>query len=190
MAAHILVVDDDPGVTSFIETYLGEQGFDVSTAMNGEGLRRQLAENSVDLVILDLILPGEDGIALAKHIRRDSNLPIIMLTGRSDTVDRIVGLEVGADDYLTKPFDARELLARINSVLRRTSKVGGHSQEQESRGSIARFAGWCLDTEQRQLLSPEGNEVALTAGEFDLLTAFVKHPGRILNRDQLLDMAR
>ena len=190
MTAHILIVDDDPGVLSFIETYLGEQGFEVSTATNGEGLRRQMAEKPIDLVILDLILPGEDGIALATHIRRESDLPIIMLTGRGDTIDRIIGLEVGADDYLTKPFDPRELLARINSVLRRTSTAGKRSQEQEKTGNVVRFAGWRLDTGQRHLLSPEGNAVALTGGEFDLLLVFVKNTGRVLSRDQLLDMAR
>lgn len=190
MAEHILVVDDDPDVRSFVEMYLRKQGYNVSAAGDGEGMRRHLDEKAVDLVILDLGLPGEDGVTLAGQIRHGSDIPIIMLTGRDDTVDRVVGLEVGADDYVTKPFDARELLARIRSVLRRSVKSKVPEQKPEVTTTTANFEGWRLDKSRRQLVSDQGDVVRLTAAEFNLLAAFVSNPGIVLSRERLLDLAR
>jgi DNA-binding response OmpR family regulator len=152
-------------------------------------MRRVIAQNTVDLVILDLMLPGEDGLTLAQALRGESNVGIIILTGRGETVDRIIGLEMGADDYLPKPFHLRELLARVKSVLRR---VSARSNEKPSSGnrSKARFAGWDLDLSTRELVSPAGSEVRLTTGEFDLLAAFVNNANQVLSRDRLLDLAR
>jgi two-component system, OmpR family, response regulator len=152
-------------------------------------MRRQLSQAQVDLVILDLMLPGEDGLTLARALRSESAIGIIILTGRGETVDRIIGLEMGADDYLPKPFHLRELLARVKSVLRRVQSRTGEPEAQPSR-SHARFAGWSLDLASRELLSPNGEEVRLTTGEFDLLTAFVTNANQVLTRDRLLDLAR
>jgi two-component system OmpR family response regulator len=147
-----------------------------------------LSQGQVDLVILDLMLPGEDGLTLARGLRSESAIGIIILTGRGETVDRIIGLEMGADDYLPKPFHLRELLARVKSVLRRVqSRTGDAPPPTRSR---ARFAGWSLDLSSRELLSPGGLEVRLTTGEFDLLSAFVNNAGQVLSRDRLLDLAR
>jgi two-component system OmpR family response regulator len=151
-------------------------------------MRRVLAQTAVDLVILDLMLPGEDGLTLARALREESNVGIIILTGRGETVDRIIGLEMGADDYLPKPFHLRELLARVKSVLRRVqARVGERNPSPRVR---ARFAGWHLDLSSRELYSPSGEEVRLTTGEFDLLAAFVNNANQVLSRDRLLDLAR
>jgi two-component system OmpR family response regulator len=151
-------------------------------------MRRALSQSHVDLVILDLMLPGEDGLTLARSLRDESGIGIIILTGRGETVDRIIGLEMGADDYLPKPFHLRELLARVKSVLRRVqSRTGEPSQTARSH---AHFAGWSLDLSSRELTSPVGQEVRLTTGEFDLLAAFVNNPNQVLSRDRLLDLAR
>src|SRR5262245_60401589 len=151
-------------------------------------MRRVIGQDPVDLVILDLMLPGEDGLTLARALRSESGIGIIILTGRGETVDRIIGLEMGADDYLPKPFHLRELLARVKSVLRRVqSRTGDGPQQSRSR---ARFAGWNLDLSSRELLSPSGDEVRLTTGEFDLLAAFVNNANQVLTRDRLLDLAR
>lgn len=190
MAEHILVVEDDPDVRSFVEMYLRKQGYEVSAASDGEGMRWHLDEKPVDLVILDLGLPGEDGVILAGRIRGESDIPIIMLTGRDDTVDRVVGLEVGADDYVTKPFEARELLARIRSVLRRSAKTKEPEQKPGVAGTTANFEGWQLDSSRRQLVSRQGDIVRLTAAEFDLLAVFASNPGIVLSRERLLDLAR
>jgi two-component system, OmpR family, response regulator len=142
-------------------------------------------------VILDLMLPGEDGLTLARQLREESNVGIIILTGRGETVDRIIGLEMGADDYLPKPFHLRELLARVKSVLRRVSARSGSLADKPASGhSKARFAGWNLDLATRELLGPDGGEVRLTTGEFDLLAAFVRNANQVLSRDRLLDLAR
>lgn len=188
MPAHILVVDDEPGVRELIQTYLAQQGYRVSTAANGEVLRRVVAEHDVDLVLLDLGLPDEDGLSLARYLREHSEVAVMIVTGKGETVDRIIGLEVGADDYLAKPFDLRELLARVRSVLRRTG--GRVRQEPPPPGSVVRFAGWQLDLASRRLFAPDGKEMALTTGEFDLLAAFVRHPNRVLSRDRLLALTR
>ena len=188
MSEHILVVEDDPTVRSFIEEYLGSQGYRMSGAKDGTGMRHVLSKQDVDLVILDLMLPGEDGLELAREIRAESDVPIVMVTGRSDTVDRVVGLEMGADDYIPKPFEARELLARIRSVLRRAQKAPGTRSENKPRQTMASFSGWTLDLGRRQLIGTNGEEVRLTSAEFDLLVAFVNNPDKVLSRDRLLDL--
>jgi len=186
---HILVVDDQKEICDVVQEYLTGEGYRVSTAHDGGGMRRVLGQSHIDLVILDLMLPGEDGLTLARSLRSESGIGIIILTGRGETVDRIIGLEMGADDYLPKPFHLRELLARVKSVLRRVQSRTGEPGAQTLR-SHARFAGWNLDLSSRELLSPAGEEVRLTTGEFDLLTAFVANANQVLSRDRLLDLAR
>jgi DNA-binding response OmpR family regulator len=185
---HILVVDDQQEICDLVREYLSDEGFRVSTAKDGTGLREELARSQVDLVILDLMLPGEDGLQLARELRNQSEIGIIMLTGRGETVDRIIGLEMGADDYLPKPFHLRELLARVRSVLRRVASRTGEALS--AHRVRMRFAGWTFDLASRALISPAGEEVRLTTGEFELLAAFVDHAGQVLSRDRLLDLAR
>jgi two-component system, OmpR family, response regulator len=185
---HILVVDDQREICDMVQDYLSSEGYRVSIAHDGTGMRRAMAQSPADLVILDLMLPGEDGLTLARWLREESGVGIIMLTGRGETVDRIIGLEMGADDYLPKPFHLRELLARIKSVLRRVS--ARTAEKAPAQRSQARFAGWHLDLSSRELFSPAGQEVRLTTGEFDLLAAFVSNPNQVLTRDRLLDLAR
>jgi two-component system, OmpR family, response regulator len=187
-AAHILVVDDQPEICDLVQEYLSSEGYRVSAAADGAGMRKVLGQAPVDLVILDLMLPGEDGLSLARSLREESDVGIIILTGRGETVDRIIGLEMGADDYLPKPFHLRELLARVKSVLRRV-----HSRTTERPAPArakAQFSGWNLDLASRELVSPAGQEVRLTTGEFDLLAAFVNNANQVLSRDRLLDLAR
>ena len=185
---HILVVDDQREICDLVQDYLSDEGYRVSIANDGAAMRRVMAQSAVDLVILDLMLPGEDGLTLARALRDVSDVGIIILTGRGDTVDRIIGLEMGADDYLPKPFHPRELLARVRSVLRRvSSRTAENASAARSR---ARFAGWNLDLASRELRSPSGKEVRLTTGEFDLLAAFVNNANQVLTRDRLLDLAR
>jgi len=185
---HILVVDDQQEICDLVREYLSDEGFRVSTANDGAGLRDAMARETVDLVILDLVLRGEDGLQLARELRSQSDIGIIMLTGRGETVDRIIGLEMGADDYLSKPFHLRELLARVRSVLRRGATRGGE-RGPPGRNRI-KFIGWTLDLASRVLSSPAGEEVRLTTGEFELLAAFVNHPNQVLSRDRLLDLSR
>jgi two-component system, OmpR family, phosphate regulon response regulator OmpR len=184
---HILVVDDDPDLRDMLQEYFETNGFVVSTAADGTGMRRILAGQPADLVIMDLHLPGEDGLVLTRELRAKGGTGIVMLTGAGETVDRIVGLEMGADDYLAKPVDLRELLARVRSVLRRVqtpvAPAGGEPTNRVAMGTCV------LDLDTRRLLNAGGEEVALTAMEFDLLKAFAEHPNRVLSRDQLLDMA-
>jgi two-component system OmpR family response regulator len=186
---HILVVDDQKEICEVVQQYLSSEGYRVSVAHDGIGMRKVIGQDPVDLVILDLMLPGEDGLTLARQLREDSTVGIIILTGRSETVDRIIGLEMGADDYLPKPFHLRELLARVKSVLRRASSRAQMEKPAGARAR-ARFAGWHLDLATRELVSPEGGEVRLTTGEFDLLAAFVNNANEVLTRDRLLDLAR
>jgi two-component system, OmpR family, response regulator len=186
--SHILVVDDQKEICDIVQDYLSGEGYRVSTASDGPGMRRVMAQGPADLVILDLVLPGEDGLTLARELREQSNVGIIILTGRGETVDRIIGLEMGADDYLPKPFHLRELLARVKSVLRRASSRTA-DKGPPVRAS-ASFAGWTLDLSSRELRSPAGREVRLTTGEFDLLAAFVNNANQVLSRDRLLDLAR
>ena len=185
---HILIVDDAPEIRDVVEEYLTGEGFRVSTAPDGAGMRSVLNRSPADLVILDLMLPGEDGLSLARLLRSQSGIGIIILTGRGDTVDRIIGLEMGADDYLPKPFNLRELLARVKSVLRRVQNPTADGP-QPTR-SHARFAGWNFDLSSRELLSPAGLGIRLTTAEFDLLAAFVSYANQVLSRDRLLDLAR
>jgi DNA-binding response OmpR family regulator len=189
-SGHILVVDDQQEICDLVREYLTDEGFRVSTANDGTGLREEIARGPVDLVILDLVLRGEDGLQLARELRSQSDIGIIMLTGRGETVDRIIGLEMGADDYLSKPFHLRELLARVRSVLRRGSAARPGERSGASGRARIRFAGWTLDLASRELLSPTGEDVRLTTGEFELLSAFVNHANQVLSRDKLLDLSR
>jgi two-component system, OmpR family, response regulator len=187
---HILAVDDDPAMRELIAGYLSSHSFRVSTAANGADMARVLDENVVDLIVLDLKLAGEDGLLLVRELRTRSNVPIIIITGhRRDEVDRIVGLELGADDYLTKPFNLRELLARARAVLRRVPAEHAAAPV-DGKGIKYRFAGWELNLRLRRLTSPTGDAVGLTSGEFGLLTAFVRSPQQVLNREQLLAATR
>jgi len=181
---HILVVEDDHEISALIIRFLRANDLRVSAAHSANEMDRILENGRVDLVILDIMLPGEDGFSICRRLRKSSNLPIVMLTAKGDDIDRIMGLEIGADDYLPKPFNPRELLARIRAVLRRSSE--GIPRDSK----ILTFHGWCLDPNTRQLRNPDGARVALTGGEFDLLLAFCLHPRRILSRDQLIDLAR
>jgi two-component system OmpR family response regulator len=185
---HILIVDDQRDVCDVVQEYLTGEGYRVSTALNGDEMRRVLAQSPVDLVILDLMLPGEDGLALARSLRSESSLGIVIVTGRGDLVDRIIGLEMGADDYLPKPFNLRELLARVKSVLRRIQTQA--AERTPTARSRVRFAGWELDLSSRALTAPSGEQVRLTTGEYELLAAFVANANQVLSRDRLLDLAR
>ena len=182
---HILVVDDDAEIRTLLRDYLQKQGYRVSTAANGREMRAAMSPARPDLVILDLMLPGEDGLSLCRDLRATSDLPVIMLTARGDEADRIVGLEMGADDYLPKPFSPRELLARIKSVLRRARALPDNLKPDEA--TAFRFAGWTLDVATRDLTSPAGVSVALSGTEFRLLRVLLDHPNRVLTRDQLVD---
>ncbi|HEU0200906.1 MAG TPA: response regulator [Burkholderiaceae bacterium] len=193
----LLIVDDDADVRRMLAEYLGGQGFHVETAANGAAMREVLAANAVDVVLLDVGLPGEDGIALARYVRERYPIGIIMVTAAGSVVDRIVGLEVGADDYIAKPFDPRELLARIRSVLRRLqSKAGAAAPAAAAAtapatsGQRPRIGRCQLDLKSRQLFDAEGNDVPITAMEFDLLRTFIEHPNQVLTRDRLLTLTR
>jgi len=186
---HVLAVDDDPSVRSLVTTYLGDYDMRV-TAVTGESeMATVLAREAVDLVLLDLRLKGEDGMDIARKLRAESKLPIIILTGRQDEADRVMGLELGADDYLTKPFSPRVLLARIRALLRRTRM---HATLADTVANIRayRFAGWDLNLRLRRLTAPDGRTVPLRNGEFNLLIAFLSTPQRVLAREQLLDLSR
>ncbi|MFN3397056.1 MAG: response regulator [Sulfurimicrobium sp.] len=184
---HILVVDDDPGLRELLEQYLAEQGYAVETVADGGAMKHHLAQHRVDLVILDLMLPGEDGLTLARQLRAQGGQPIIMLSARGEDIDRIIGLEVGADDYLAKPFNPRELLARIRAVLRRKEDAGATQKERISE--IYKFGPFSLDCKAHHL-DRNGVEVALTASEFNLLRIFVERPNRVLSRDTLVDLIK
>ena len=183
MTQRILVVDDDPQLRTLLENYLGSQGYVVAAVPDGSTMRRALAGESFDLVILDLMLPGEDGLALCRELRNRSSISILMLTARGDELDRIIGLEMGADDYLPKPFHPRELLARIRSILRRVQDRPG-----ESPARALRFAGWTLDVGMRHLLGADGVAVPLSTGEFRLLQALAESANRVMSRDRLMDV--
>ncbi|MBN9442081.1 MAG: response regulator [Bosea sp.] len=189
-SAHILVVDDDPRIRQMLTRYFEEEGYQVSAVADGRGMRDSLQRLAIDIVLLDLILPGgEDGLMLAREVRAKSNVPIIMLTGRDDVVDRIVGLEIGADDYIAKPFHLREVLARLRTVLRRNQPYPLEAMDAED-GRVIRFSGWRLDPQQRRLVAPEGADVPLTTGEFDILLVMARHPGRVFSRDTLMNLTR
>jgi two-component system OmpR family response regulator len=176
-----------------LRRYLTGEGFKISDAGDGNAMRKVLEGATIDLVLLDLMLPGEDGLSLARAIRHHSEVPVIMLTGKGDLIDRVVGLEAGADDYITKPFELREVLARIRTVLRRarpSSAAPPPSAATGTVGEILQFQGWRLDLVRRELTPPAGALVALTAGEFDLLCAFAQHPNRVLSRTQLIELVK
>jgi DNA-binding response OmpR family regulator len=181
--SHLLVVDDDVGIRELLTRYLAEQGFGVTAVEDGEEMDAWLADNTPDLVILDLMLPGEDGLSLARRLRSERQLPIIMISARGEEIDRIVGLEVGADDYLPKPFNPRELLARIRAVLRRNSPITGAEAE---GGDNYTFGPFRLEPTKRVLYRSD-TEVDLSRAEFELLHVLVKHPNRVLSRDVIME---
>jgi DNA-binding response OmpR family regulator len=187
---HILAVDDDPAMRRLVDEYLSANELRVTTAATGAEMARVLAESVIDLVVLDLRLAGEDGMQLARKLRDASEIPIIIVTGRRDEADRVMGLELGADDYLTKPFSPRELLARIRAVLRRYQTAREVLPARDAKRRGYRFGGWELNLGTRRLTAPDGRRVALTNGEFSLLQAFCAAPQRVLSRDQLLDLSR
>ena len=186
---HVLVVDDDPSVRKMIADYLGDNELKVTTLASGREIAEVMKREIIDLLVLDLRMPGEDGMQIARRLREDSQLPIVMLTGRKDEADRVMGLELGADDYLTKPFSPRELLARIRALLRRA-----RAQQTVADGlqkiRAYRFAGFELNVRLRRLKGPDGEAIALTNSEFNLLAAFLAAPQRVLSRDQLLGLSR
>ena len=187
----ILIVDDDPRIVRMLERYLVGEGFDVAAAIDGASARSVFAEDGADLILLDLQLPDADGLDLAREFRAQSDVGIIILTGKGDPIDRVVGLEVGADDYVAKPFHMREVLARIKSLLRRVRAKAGAADGDGASGAdgeFIEFKGFRLDLFRQELSRPDGTAVELTTGEFKLLEAFVSHPRRVLSRDQLLDI--
>ena len=183
-AANLLVVDDDPEIRELTEAYLEQQGFTVHCVGSGEAMDSYLVDHSVDLIVLDLMLPGEHGLAIARRLKNESHIPIVMVSAQGDDIDRIVGLEVGADDYLPKPFNPRELLARIRAVLRRSSGKGAPMEAAEEKVAFGEFV---LDVGSHRLLR-NGEPVALTSGEFDLLSILVANPNKVLDRDRILDL--
>ncbi len=201
---HVAVVDDEPDITLLLAGYLATHGFRITQLHSGTALMSLMAEDPPQLVLLDLGLPGEDGFAIARQLRQYWKCGLVIVTGRGDAVDKVVGLEIGADDYITKPFDLRELAARVKAVLRRLTPdasaasalpatpapvAAGMSEPAELREQLL-FEGWTVDVAARRLENPDGSEVALTTGEFDLLHAFLLHPGRVLSRDFLLEHTR
>lgn len=185
---NILIVDDNAEIRELLERFLNDHGYRASTATDGTDMKKKLANAAFDLIVLDLMMPGEDGLTLCRNLRAESDIPIIMLTAMGEETDRIIGLEMGADDYLAKPFNPRELLARIRAILRRTE----NAQERAPREAPEQlsFLGWTLLTKSRELIDPEQTLIPLSAAEFALLMAFATRPGRVLSRDQLLDLAR
>lgn len=183
---HILVVDDHRDIRETLARYLVKNGMRTTTAESASHARKALKAAAIDLVVLDIMMPGEDGLALCRHLVETSPTPVILLTAMADDTDRVIGLEVGADDYVTKPFNPRELLARIRAVLRRTSLAPKERDPIDQE--ILYFDGWSLNVPRRELSDPEGITVALSSGEFQLLCAFLKRPKMVLNRDQLMDL--
>jgi len=184
--AKVLIVDDDEGINSLLESYLRPYGFETHVALDGAGMRTQLAAHAIDLIVMDVVLPETDGLSLTREVRQQTQLPVIMLSARSDHYDRVVGLENGADDYITKPFEPRELVARIQAVLRRAAVSDG--PEARAVANVLNFQGWTLDRECRSLLAPSGLTVALSNAEFRLLCTFLQTPRRLLSREQLLEL--
>ncbi|MCJ8508894.1 response regulator [Rhizobium lemnae] len=189
-AERILIVDDDPRIRQMVTRYFEDEGFVVHGAADGNGMRKALANHTIDLILLDLVLPqSEDGLALAREVRASSDVPIVMLTGRDDVLDRIIGLEVGADDYIPKPFHLREVLARVRSILRRRKPVETVPSNVDP-GQTLEFDGWRLEIHRRRLLNPDQQEIELTTGEFDMLTVMIRNAGRVLTREMLMDQTR
>jgi uncharacterized repeat protein (TIGR02543 family) len=198
VALHVAVLDDEVEITSLLANYLQGRGYRVTQLHSGRDLMTLLQDDPPAVVLLDLGLPGEDGLAVARQLRERSRCGLIIVTGRGDAIDKVVGLEIGADDYVTKPFDLRELLARMSAILRRTipaeplpaAPVAGAGAPPAAKRPGFTFAGWTLDTAARSLTDASGAEVALTTGEFELLKVFAEHPGRVLSRDFLLEQTR
>jgi two-component system OmpR family response regulator len=186
---HILLVDDARDIREPLAQYLGKNGLRVTKAQDAAAARQVLAAHAIDLVLLDVMMPGEDGLSLAGYIRATSGIPVILLTARAEETDRIVGLELGADDYVTKPFSPRELLARIKAVLRRTGEGDGRAVHAPDAEAYS-VGPWVLRTGERELVGSDGVAVPLSTGEYNLLLAFVTHPKRVLTRDQLLDLSQ
>ena len=185
--ARILMVDDDPGIRDVVSDFLGKHGYQVETAGDAREMEQALDRGSVDLIVLDVMLPGEDGLAICRRLAVGEGPPIIMLSAMGEDTDRIVGLELGADDYLSKPCNPRELLARVRAVLRRAN---GEGAAKEPPAKVIRFAGWTLEPGRRRLLNPDGAEISLTGGEYELLLVLVERPNRVLTRDMLMDLLR
>lgn len=185
---HILIVDDDVEIRSLLQEYLRKNGYGTSVSADGKAMWDVLTHSKVDLIVLDLMLPGDDGLTLCRKLRSSSDTPVIMLTAQGEETDRIVGLEMGADDYLAKPFSPRELLARIKSVLRRTRSLPRNLRADDAR--MMTFANWRLDLVARHLLSPDGVVTSLSGTEFQLLKIFLSHPNQVLSRDQLMMLAK
>ncbi len=186
--SRVLVVDDDPDIARLVQTYLRQNGFHVEMATHAAQARQLLEREPFHLAIVDLVMPGEDGLALTRHMRAKYDMGIIILSGQGESVDQVAGLETGADDYVTKPVQLRALLARVRSVLRRLNPAPVAQRPPASR--LTKFSDWTLDQDRRCLLDPAGGEVTLTASEFSLLVAFLTHANRVLDRDQLLDLVR
>ena len=182
----LLLVDDEPSLREPLAEYLARQGFVVRQAEDAAKARSALLEETPDLVLLDIMMPGEDGLSLCRHLSETKHLPVIMLTAKGEAMDRIVGLEIGADDYVAKPFEPRELVARIRSVLRRSSKTAPATDED----ALYEFDGWKLDPLKRKLTDPQGTVVPVSSAEFRLLVAFLNHPRQVLDRDRLLDLVQ
>jgi DNA-binding response OmpR family regulator len=188
-SSHILVVDDDPALRALLLEYLGENDLRVTAVASGAEMIKVFDNEAIDLVVLDLRLPGEDGMQLARQLRERASVPIVLLTGKAEEADRVMGLELGADDYVTKPFSPRELLARIRAVLRRYQAQVELPARDEKRRAF-RFAGWELNLRTRKLSAPDGRKLELANNEFSLLVAFCSSPQRVLSRDQLLNLSR
>jgi two-component system OmpR family response regulator len=186
-SSHIAVVDDHQDIRDLVGKYLGQQGYRISAADSAAALRKILERNALDLIILDIMMPGEDGLSVCRHIRSTTNVPIIFLTAMADDTDRIIGLELGADDYVVKPFNPRELLARVRAVLRRATTLPTQ-QRDNIKAKVIRFDQWRLDVGRQELTDEDGVVVSLSTVEFRLLKAFLEHPGFVLTRDQLLDL--
>lgn len=187
---HILIIDDDREIRELLGKFLEKQSFRVSTARDAREARKLWPLGRYHLVVLDLMMPGESGLDLARWLRSQSEVPIVMLTAMGEETDRIVGLELGADDYVAKPFNPRELLARIRAVLRRATADSSTEVAREPAAKVLRFAGWALEPTRRRLLNPDGAEVPLTGGEYELLMVLVERPNRVLTRDMLMDLLR
>lgn len=189
---HILVVDDDPEIGNLLQDYLQQHGLRVSVAKNGREMWQVVRDRQVDLLVLDIMLPGDDGISLCRQLREESEVPIIMLSAAGSEADRVVGLEVGADDYLAKPFGPRELLARVKALLRRSAgKLGSRrAAKRVAALPILQFAGWRLDRNRQQLIAADDLVVPLARSEYELLLVFLEHPGRVLSRELLMDYTR
>jgi two-component system, OmpR family, response regulator len=188
VSPHVLIVEDDRQISRLVARYLESNDYRVSIAADGREMERALGCSRIDLIVLDLMLPGEDGLSLCRRLRESSQIPIVVLTAKGEDVDRIVGLEMGADDYLVKPFNPRELLARIRAVMRRVAVVAAGPAGRAAR--VFGFLGWQLDCAMRELISPQGTQIAITGAEFDLLQVMCERHGRVLSRQQLLDLTQ